>query len=76
MQMHTVIQHEDGSYRAHTVFVHPRVTSSPTLPQLNKQVSNQLGPMISSNPSTISYCVFLPAVFHPNISSQLHSTKD
>lgn len=76
VERHTVIQSEEGGYRAHAVFVHPRVTSSPRLPQWNKQVSNQLGPIISSNPSTISYCVFLPAGFYPNIRSQLHSRKD
>lgn len=76
VESHTVIQSEEGSYSAHTVFVHPRVTRSPRVPQLNKQVSNPLGPIISSNPSTISYGVFLPARFYPNIRSQTHSRKD
>lgn len=74
--MITAIQSEEDIYKAHTVFVHPRVTSSPRLLQLNKQVPDQLGPLISSNPSTISYYVFLPAVFYSNIRSQLQGRKD
>lgn len=74
--MNTVIQPKEDIYRAHTVLVHPRVPSSPRLLQLNKQVPNQLGPLISSNPSTISRYVFLPAGFYPNIRSQLEGRKD